>query len=214
MIQKIAFALMICFLLLVPCIGKSGNALAAQSADIAIFSPLPGQAVQGLVSIIGSVGLEGMRSYQLSFAFAEDATQTWFLIAQGDTPVSQGIIGEWDTTVLTDSTYHLKLEVILQNGTSSELIVESIRVRNYTAIETSTPAPTVQITSLQLTETAAAVPREQPTMPPFPTEVEINPASLNTANITQAVKRGAIIGAILIVGLLLAIRLKSENDQL
>ncbi|MEN8241655.1 MAG: hypothetical protein ABFS17_07020 [Chloroflexota bacterium] len=214
MVRKIALSLSICLLLLSFISGSAAAALAAQNGEIAIFSPLPGQAVQGLVQIIGSVGLDGLQSYQLSFAFKEDITRTWFLIAQGDTPVSQGRLGEWDTTVLTDSIYDLKLTAVQNNGAVTEVIVESIRVRNYTAVETSTPAPTHQITEQELTQTAASIPRAQPTMPPFPTEAAENPASLNTDNITQAVKRGAILGAIGIAILLFALRPKGENNRL
>ena len=190
------------------------SAQETEQPEIQIFSPLPGEAVQGLVQVIGTIDVEGFQSYELAFTFQEDTAQTWFLIAQGDTPVIQGVLGEWDTTALTDSTYNLLVRVHLQNGEVTEVIVDSIRVRNYSSIETPTPAPTTQTSGEDNLPTEEPTPEADSTIQPTPTDFPDNPAAVNSEQITTAIKRGGIFGAILIAVVLLITRPKRRSDSL
>jgi len=92
---------------------------------------------------------------------------TWFAIGEPSRqPVEAGPLGLWDTSGITDGNYHLRLRVFLDNGTALEHIVDGLRIRNYTQIETPTAAAVV---APQGTPTAApptATPRPTP-LPPF-----------------------------------------------
>lgn len=182
------------------------------SDEIIVFSPLPGEAVQGLVQIIGTVDVTGFQSYEIAFAFQDDATQTWFQVASGDAPVIQGVLAEWDTTVLTDSNYNLLLRVHYQNGTVEDLVLESIRVRNYSAIETSTPMPTQASPNQQ--ETHTPMPPTETPIQPTPTDLPPNPAALDSQQLFGSIQRGAIIGAAFITVALLYTRTKQRNIRL
>jgi hypothetical protein len=210
--HKLTTAVFASLLLLVLFLGVPASAQETEQPEIQIFSPLPGEAVQGLVQIIGTIDVPGFQSYELAFTFKED--ETWFLIAQGDTPVIQGVLGEWDTTVLTDSIYDLMVRVRQQNGEVTEIVVESIRVRNYSPIETPTPAPTTQASDQASAPTTEPTLEAEPTIQPTPTELPDNPASVDSEQITTAIKRGGILGAIIVGVVLLITRPKRRRDSL
>jgi hypothetical protein len=109
--------------------------------QVIVDTPRPGEAVQGQVTIAGNVDLEGFQSYEVSFAYQRDDTNTWFLIGKGDQIVRGGTLATWDTTTITDGQYRIRVRVYLSEGRMAETIVQQVRVRNYTPIETSTPVP-------------------------------------------------------------------------
>jgi hypothetical protein len=116
----------------------------AQTAGVAeITSPSPGEALAGVVTILGTASHPDFLGYDLAFAYAENPTDTWFALGDPvNTPVTAGRLGLWDTTGITDGDYTLRLRLWLQDGTALTVRVEGLRVRNHTPIETSTPAPT------------------------------------------------------------------------
>jgi hypothetical protein len=59
---------------------------AQEGAQSNISSPSEGQIVQGMVVVSGSVTVLGFSSYELSFAYNDDPTQTWFLLEPGTQP--------------------------------------------------------------------------------------------------------------------------------
>lgn len=108
-----------------------------------ITTPAPGDAIRGVIVIIGSTELDDFSSAEVSFAYHdEDENSDWFLIQKSAQPVDAGQIAVWDTTTITDGLYDLRLLVRLTDGSAAEVIVSGLRVRNYTPIETSTPQPT------------------------------------------------------------------------
>ena len=171
--------------------------------EVIIRSPQPGEAVQGLVQITGSTRVEGFISYELSFSFEDDPTGTSFLIQQSSEPVNYDVLGEWDTSVLTDGTYTLQLMVERQGGAPVSTFVEGLRVRNYSPIETHTPSP-LQTFVLQdaLDTTPLSIQLSHtPTPKPTLTPRAKNPAELHTSQITSAMVCGGIL-AVIFLGLL------------
>ena len=84
----------------------------AQSNDepeTILSAPLPGQAVQGLIQITGELELENYSSYELSFSFS--GHDTWFPITTDNTISENNLLGEWDTSAITDGNYDLKISV-------------------------------------------------------------------------------------------------------
>jgi hypothetical protein len=168
----------------------------------ALHSPAPGQALQGIVAVTGRLPAEGWRSAELSFTYDQDTRQTWFLLAQFTGPV-EGKLAEWDTTVMTDGEYLLRLQVELENGEQIEANIPGLRVRNYSPVETDTPAPTP---STLPGETPVPTPSPLPTMtprPPTPTPLPPNPASITGQDIRSSLMNGALIalGGLALLGL-------------
>lgn len=117
----------------------NANAQAPGFADIT--RPSRGEALTGLVTIEGSAAHPSFVSYELAFAFEDDPTGTWFpIIDDVQTPVTDGRLGIWDTTGITDGNYKLRLRVVLKSGAALEALVEGLRVRNTTPIEAVTSA--------------------------------------------------------------------------
>src|SRR4030042_389985 len=102
---------------------------AAQNTPPYITAPQAGQALQGMVTVTGASALEEFALAEIAFAYADDATGTWFLIASSDQPVIDGFLATWDTTTITDGTYALRMRVLLADGTNRETPVPALGVR-------------------------------------------------------------------------------------
>jgi hypothetical protein len=188
-------------------------ARAQEDVQPVISSPLEGQIVQGLVLVSGTVSALGFSSYELSFAYADDPTQTWFVLTSSSEPVFEGELGAWDTTTLTDGDYSLRLQVFMLDGSVREMIVTGLRVRNYTAVPTSTFTPTATAIVQFAPPTAQLIaPAPATTTPslPTPTPLPPNPASLQEASLSWALGRGAALALLLFMGLGLLLRLRRE----
>jgi hypothetical protein len=186
---------------------------AQEQAQFTISSPLEGEIVQGVAIVTGTVSALGFSSYELSFAYADDPTQTWFVIATSSLPVFEGELGAWDTTTLTDGDYSLRLRTFMLDGTMQEMTVPGLRVRNYTAVPTSTPTPTSTPVVQFAAPTAQRIEPVLATAIPFlptPTPLPPNPASLQQASILGALGRGALLVFLLFIGLGLLLRLRRE----
>jgi hypothetical protein len=186
---------------------------AQENTQPVISSPSEGQIAQGKVVVSGSVAGLGFSSYELSFSYNDDPTQTWFILTTSSLPVFESQLGTWDTTTLTDGDYTLRLRVFLLDGTVQETTVSGLRVRNYTAVPTATFTPTVTAivqfappTAQLIAPAAATVTPSLPTPTPLPP----NPASLQDASIASALGRGAILTLLLFLVFGLLLRLRRE----
>jgi len=124
------------------------------SSSISISSPETGEAVQGNVPITGTTDVEGFERSEVSFAYADNPLGTWFFISTNDSPTRGAEITQWDTTQISDGLYELRVMVRCSDGTSIEQRVDNLRVRNYTPIETNTPAPATATTIAVITQSS------------------------------------------------------------
>jgi hypothetical protein len=183
-----------------------------ESTGVEITSPETGTALQGIVAIIGNTELGGFISFEVTFGYASDTTGTWFLIAEGEEPVDNNLLAEWDTTTLTDGQYNLRLTVFQQDGRREHFIVHDLRIRNYSPIETHTPTPTITTTpSGDILAGTDIVPTITPTgeiKAPTPTSLPQNPLEISGGDISNSLLRG-IAGAFalfLLAGLYISIQ--------
>ena len=77
----------------------------------------------------------------------------WFNIKTSDKNPPDGLLGVWDTSSISDGNYRLRLTVYYKDSTKAEYFADEIRVRNYSPIETDTPAPGVLTSPTQVTST-------------------------------------------------------------
>ena len=173
-----------------------------QSGNPAINTPHPGDVLQGAVTVTGSSDMTGFVSAELSFSYADDPTNTWFLIATQGKPVLDQMLATWDTSSITDGNYSLRLRVFLADGSTSDVLVPSLRVRNYTQVETPTPAP--------VPPQATPLPTITPTSTPFPTPTTLphNQAVLAPVDVSFSIIYGGLAALLLfiIVGIYLWLR--------
>jgi len=181
-----------------------GSPIAQQAATApgAITSPMPNAALQGLVAIQGSTAIDNFHNWSLEFAYVGDPTDTWFLISESDQPVDDGTLAEWDTTTITDGDYILRLTTQPADGEAIASSV-SVRVRNYTPIETTTPGPTTVPTATPLGNADRSV-FSDTTPTPLPT----NPAELTPQSLASGIKTGImiVIGSFVLIGFYVYLR--------
>jgi hypothetical protein len=101
-----------------------------------IHNPRNGDILQGVIAILGSTDLAGYDHHQISFNYSDSPGDTWFSIAKSVNMVSDGELANWDTTTIADGNYKIRLEVFLNDGSSREILVDGLRVRNYSPVET------------------------------------------------------------------------------
>jgi hypothetical protein len=154
-----------------------------------ITHPQDGEVLHGVVTIEGSAAHPAFVAYELSFAYDPNPTDTWFPIVDDvQTPVTDGRLGLWDTTSITDGDYQLRLYVVLENDSRLEAYARNLQVRNTTPAEAQ-PAREEPIPS---TATPAAA-----TETPAPTVVPVILSQRSgTQKVLQSLKIGAFLGTL------------------
>jgi len=194
--------------------------VAAQPAVVTITSPVTGQTVSGQISIVGTADAPNFVSAELAFAYASDSTGTWFTLQTFTQPVQASALAAWDTSLVTDGDYTLRLRVILQDGTSQDFTVTDLHIRNTVVPPTATPIPSATVATVPPTDESFIPPPTLTTPPPTlepvsvssgssqPTPLPANPAALTTDSIYSNFGRGAILALILFIVLGIFLRLR------
>lgn len=219
-----ALLLLLSLLILLPGHAQSAALprLETQLDQVVITAPLPGEALQGDISISGNTAIEGFSASEISFGYAGDPSETWFLIQYSTLPVSDGLLANWDTSTITDGDYTLRLVLSLLDGTQVTLLVPGLRVRNYTPVETDTPTPLPPSatpgpgTPLPPSATPSSTPIPSATaLPATPTPLPTNPAIISERDVLSTALQGAVIGAgsLLLLGAMVGIRQWLRNRK-
>ncbi|QEF99058.1 tRNA(Glu)-specific nuclease WapA precursor [Stieleria maiorica] len=82
-----------------------------------ITSPADSASVTGMVSIAGTASHEDFSAYRLSYRRIDDGQFTQFL--RSETPVENGELGVWDTSLLPNDEYVIRLEVATTEGVAN-----------------------------------------------------------------------------------------------
>jgi hypothetical protein len=178
---------------------------------LSIHYPLTGDAVQGSVNIIGNTDIPGFQNAELSFAYTDHPTNTWFVINASDTPVNDNTLAAWDTSTISDGNYDIRLSVELVTGESVETINKAVRVRNYSPIETDTPTPVTptktqapgELPPATITPTATETP-----VPPSATPLPTNALEFTRQDFALTMGKGAlaVFGIFALLGLYLVVK--------
>jgi hypothetical protein len=181
--------------------------------ELSIQSPLSGEVLQGNVTLAGFSALPGFVSAEVSFAYEENPTGVWFLISELTQPVSGGTLAQWDTSVITDGEYTLRLTVMTEDGSIHEALVSGLRVRNYSQIETETPTP-ITPTNTPAPGSTPATAIILPTTRPTPTALPTNPAVITSQNLATSLGKGAlaVVGFFAFLGIYHLVRKVRESD--
>lgn len=148
------------------------QAVAQSTDDLAaiITSPVDGQQLFGQINIVGSAAhTTAFASYTLEYDDLSDPAQQWFLIQERVTQqIRDGVLGAWNTNLVPDGIYQLRLRVFLTDGQVADYIVSNLHVLN----SEPTPVPTVA------SELGGAAP-DEPIPGPSPTSSIQQPPSAN-----------------------------------
>ncbi|MEP7181304.1 MAG: RHS repeat-associated core domain-containing protein [Betaproteobacteria bacterium] len=83
----------------------------------AITAPADGATVTGPVDVVGTASDANFLRYELAYSPAGD--DTWTLLAEGTSAVTNGVLGKFDPTVLLNDQYTLRLTVFDKNENES-----------------------------------------------------------------------------------------------
>ena len=186
---------------------------AQQTSAPNISSPADGQVLLGQIPVRGSTEVPNFSSAELAFAYASEPSRTWFVIQTTSLPTANDVIAVWDTTLISDGDYSLRLRVILLDGSFQDAVIK-VQVRNYTATPTASPLvtqtepPAIQIPTAIII-TASETP-EQPAVAAVatPSALPENPAGVTPGEVYAGFWRGALgVGiVILLFGALVRLR--------
>jgi hypothetical protein len=196
---KFLLGVLTVFLLVVDVVGAQADELPE------VLSPTAGAVLQGIVTVRGKAAMEGFSALEVSFAYANDATETWFLLYEGQQPIVEGDLAIWDTTTLPDGEYRLRVRVVLRDGQVRDVIVDGLRVRNYSPIEANTPLPSENFPS----PTAMIAVQPSPTMVRWtPTPLAANPLQVSIEEWMSWLFQGTLftVGVFIVLGLYLLVR--------
>ena len=146
-----------------------------------ITSPADGQTLTGLVTVAGSADHPEFARWELAYGPDPNPNDAWQPFASGDQPVLNGTIGTWNTGVIADGQYALRLRAIRTDSNYDEAFVRGLQVSNSAPIGTPTSIPP-----------AATFPAEQPiftaadaAQPIATVMVEQPPTSVPEARVVQ-----------------------------
>ena len=165
-----------------------------------IDNPRSGDILQGVITIFGSTDLTDYHHYQISFNYADSQADTWFLIAQSENMVGDGQLATWDTTTIADGNYKIRLEVFLNDGSSTEISVDGLRVRNYTPVETlSIPPQLIKGDGIAQTDTPFSITES----PKTSHEIITNPITVSMEDFNKSLAGGAAFSFLLFLILMI-----------
>ncbi len=189
-----------------------------------ITSPRDRAAVRGLVPIEGSATHPQFQKYELHFGPEPNPGDQWTPVGNSPffVPVVQGRLALWDTTVIPDGLYSLRLRVVRLDGNYEEYFVRGIQVVNTRPTEvptraaTPTPVPPTEIPSptptivigVPTVPTFTPPPTDTPSPTAPPTATPEPPINLPFQNIGDAAcwGTGATLAIFVGIGLIFALK--------
>lgn len=96
--------------------------------QIILTGPAPGALVSGTIELTGTASIPNFGFYK--YEISAMGTNIWATISAGDQPVTNGRLGDWDTTTLANGDYFLQLVLIDNAGKTLDPCVIAVRVEN------------------------------------------------------------------------------------
>jgi len=93
---------------------------------IILTSPVAGDEIKGTVELIGTVDIANFGFYK--YEVARMGSDTWATISADRVPVTNGLLGRWNTTSLTPGDYQLRLVVTDNQGEVLPACIVPVRI--------------------------------------------------------------------------------------
>lgn len=170
--NKSILALFLLAVLLIALSVTSLNASPPQQQAV-ITSPQDRDVVRGLLVIKGTATHPSFWKYEIYYAPEPNPNDQWHLLGLYEAQIIDGRLEIWDTTLVPDGTYSLRLRVVRVDGNYDEYYVRQISVVNVQPdiqpTETPTLMPTPVATRTPLPPTPTVIIEQPPTATPRPT---------------------------------------------
>ncbi len=181
-----------------------------------ITSPTDNAVVRGVVNIYGSATHPDFLFYKVEYG-REPKPEQWILIGSlHEEQVLDGLLETWDTTIVPDGSYSLRLSVVRRDYNYIEYFVRGISVANLKPTETPTPTitptPPAIPTPLPPTPTVFIEQPPTPTPRPSPTPTRIggeereSPLPFRSFGLAFCYGGGAAVGLFALLGTLNIVR--------
>jgi hypothetical protein len=209
--------------------GPLGQVVQSQTLG-QITSPRDRAQVRGLVPIEGSATHPQFQKYEIHYGPEPNPANQWTPVAGSPfgVPVVQGRLGLWDTTIIPDGIYTLRLRVVRLDGNYDEYMVHGIQVLNSQPTETptpeasptpeaptNTPEPTVTVViGVPTVASPTARPSSTPMPTALPSETPEPRVDLPFQNVSDAACWGAGATVAVFVGIGLFFALKGSLASL
>jgi hypothetical protein len=175
------FLLLLGVLLVVIIEAAPGHGPQEQGPQAVITSPRDRAVVRDKVSIKGTATHPEFWKYEVAYGPEPNPSDQWVLIGMvHETQVVDNVLETWDTTLVPDGNYSLRLRVVRRDGNYQEYFVREVAVANTQPTDTPlppavTPTPTNTPTPLPPTPTIVI---ELPVLPsptpqPLPTTASV-----------------------------------------
>ena len=181
------------------------NPQATIERSIFIQSPREGKALQGIEIIEGKIRGEGFTKGTIHFSYSDTQAQerTWFFLAdiEGENQSSSqtAFEVEWDTTKITDGNYDLRVVAEYSGGAAIFELVENLRIRNHSPVETATPGSALEGASDDLPLPPSDTPEAKKTATPLPPNpVEVQAGDLHRVMLIS----GVVVAGVFFVGII------------
>jgi PKD repeat protein len=121
-----------------------GGNLPAGTINISISAPLSNTEIRGIVPITGSAQHPNFLQYQVEYGPYPNPGNLWYpLGAPVQQQVVNGPLGSFNTALVSNAAYTLRLKVFLRDGSVVTVVNENVRVAN----PTPTPIPTATLST-------------------------------------------------------------------
>ncbi len=164
--MKRSFALLLILMLALPFIVHAQTPTVNPNANVSW--PPPVYVVRGQFPIRGTANLPNMTNYFIEFRPINDdlspqvGADVWFpAILPSQAVVQDGVLGTWDTTLIADGLYQMRLTVNVSQGNPVFAIVSPLRIQNTPSPFEVTPTPVFTFTPIP--PPATAVPTQDTT---------------------------------------------------
>jgi len=145
-----------------------GRSPQEQGPGAVITSPRDRAVVRDKVSIQGTATHPEFWKYEVAYSPEPNPEDQWILIGMvHETQVVDNVLETWDTTLLPDGNYSLRLRVVRRDGNYEEYFVRQISVANTQPTDTPTP---------EITPTPTNTPTPLPPTPTIIIELPILPS--------------------------------------
>jgi hypothetical protein len=184
--MKRSFALLLILVLALPLVVFAQTPTTPPNPNANISWPPPVYVVRGQFPIRGTANLPNMTNYFIEFRPINDdlspqaGADVWFpAILPSQAAVQDGVLGTWDTTLIADGLYQMRLTVNVSQGNPVFAIVSPLRIENTLSPFEATPTPAIPPT--QIPPPATAI----PTVDPTPRVTISPPGNGATGNVRQ-----------------------------
>jgi hypothetical protein len=140
-----------------------------QGPEAVITSPRDRAVVRDKVSIQGTATHPEFWKYEVAYGPEPNPSDQWILIGMvHETQVVDNVLETWDTTLLSDGNYSLRLRVVRRDGNYQEYFVREVAVANTQPTDTPLPPP--------VTPTPTNTPTPLPPTPTIVIELPVLPS--------------------------------------